>query len=257
MERGDFVAEAPKYYATAIAALISRGGVTETSEASVEDQFYRHWPGLYGATQYFRLPVLKSALSFLAGAGLLVEESDPFGPSLYNRSEDFDARWEELIRQPNTPFNRYGRNNNQSWLLGAIIGVNRTYDELKIDQNDFNEPDREWAPLPIDRGEPAAQKVAEALDRTIELARTDNGYSANLPEERAFVLERLNSVLTKFKEGTSVSWAFVKRNALEPLAVLTRRFADAALGISATAAREALTEWLKSHGQELLKKLLE
>jgi hypothetical protein len=68
------------------------------------------------------------------------------------------------------------------------------------------------------------------------------------PEERDYVLDRLSTLSKKLKEASSTSFAFVKRNGFEPLSILLKRFGPAAIGLVATAAKEALREWLRQKG---------
>jgi hypothetical protein len=52
----------------------------------------------------------------------------------------------------------------------------------------------------------------------------------------------------RLKEASTISVRYLRKYGFEPLGALMRRFKDAAIGIAATAAREALRDWLRRKG---------
>ena len=96
------------------------------------------------------------------------------------------------------------------------------------------------------------KKVTDELEKTIEAAEADNGYAANLPEEKAFVVENLKNAVEKLKTDNSISYAYLKRKVIDTLDILIHRFGPASLGLVAQAARAALFDWLKEIGGKAL-----
>jgi hypothetical protein len=93
--------------------------------------------------------------------------------------------------------------------------VNKALKEQDIKPEEFTKPDAEWEPLPVERTSSKLQKATEELERTIEAAEADNGYAANLPEEKAFVVENLKNAVEKLKTKDSISYGYLKRKAIE------------------------------------------
>ena len=139
------------------------------------------------------------------------------------------------------------------WVREALRRLDREYARQDLQPSDFDvPPEREWEPLPLDRNDPDLQSTIEKIDETVEQVRRDNGYAAHLPEERTYVLETLSALSRKLKEATTTSVPYIRRYALEPLSMLVQRFGKAALGILASAAKEAVKEWLKKRGISIL-----
>lgn len=117
-----------------------------------------------------------------------------------------------------------------------------------IQATDFDQPDREWEPIPLDLSEPELKVAIQAVDEVIELVRADNGYAATIPEERAFVLDGLSVLSTRLKTSETVSVPFIQTYGVDPFMKLVRRFGGTAIELLVAAAREALKEWLKKKG---------
>ena len=80
-------------------------------------------------------------------------------------------------------FQRYGTlgdKGKRSWLNDALDQVAKERERLEVQDSDFDEPDYEWRPIPLDRDEPELQTAIRAVDEIVESVRTDNGYAANL-----------------------------------------------------------------------------
>jgi hypothetical protein len=158
----------------------------------------------------------------------------------------FNARWTETKNQPDTPAFKYNLDpKGEVWLVTAMRSVNKALKEQDIKSDEFTKPDAEWEPLPVERTNSKLQKATEELEKTIAAAEADNGYAANLPEEKAFVVENLKNAVEKLKTGDSISYAYLKRKAIDTLDILIRRFGPASLGLVAQAARSALFDWIK------------
>jgi hypothetical protein len=133
-------------------------------------------------------------------------------------------------------------------LLNIGNAINK---ETKNRTNDIDE----WQPIPIERELEVVEQLTRKLNEAIESIRSDNGYTANQPEERQFVLDGLRAVSKRIKEDTQISVMYVREYALVPLGLVIDRFGKAATGMFAEAARKAIVEWLKQYGIDILKSL--
>ena len=180
-----------------------------------------------------------------------------WSPYLLDKTDTFPAQWTEIKKQPDTPAFKYNLDpNGEAWLVTAMQAVNKALKEQNIKIEEFAKPDAEWEPLPVERTNPKLQKATEALEKTIEAAEADNGYAANVPEERALVVENLKNAVEKLKTADSVSFAYLKRRAINTLDIIISRFGQASLGLVAQAARAALFGWLKEFSGKALHWLL-
>jgi hypothetical protein len=147
-----------------------------------------------------------------------------------------------------TPINNYGRSSTpDSWIKQAPRNLERTRTKLEIRDADFRNEDKEWEPIPLDMAEPSLRTAIDSIDTTISRVSDSNGYAATMPEERAFVLDGLISFSSRLKQAASISRPYL-RIGFERLSMVIRRFGGTALEIVATAAKEALKEWLKKKG---------
>ncbi len=62
-----------------------------------------------------------------------------------------------------------------------------------------------WEPLSLERASPVAQAVEKQIDAAIETVRQDNGYAANHPGERQYVLDQLSMMPKRLKEQTGIA----------------------------------------------------
>jgi hypothetical protein len=132
----------------------------------------------------------------------------------------------------------------------AEIGLKDT--EFSEDSNAPAASDGDWSPIPLDRSDSEQSAALGALEKTVEELRGDNGYATTNPEEKAFVQDKLSAVARRLKDDSQISWMYLNEFALKPLGILIKRFGKAAIGITASAAREALFSWLKSKGLHFL-----
>jgi len=256
MDKGRFVELAPLYYALAVARCVkskawgralSIEGIL--AEYTVPDETDPEAGYCYLSSE----PVLAHALRWLRENDLIVCLDDEFGSSIYESSALWDKRFDEFVEDGTPPFYNYARaSDGDAWLRTALVGVNREFHQLGIANEDFEDPDRQWRPLPLDRADPILQEAISRLDETLEHARSDNGYSANVPEERSYVVQSLSAASRALKEDATTSVPFIRRYVLEPLALLLRRFKGAALGVLAAAAKDAISSFLKERGVEWL-----
>jgi len=117
-------------------------------------------------------------------------------------------------------------------------------------------PDDYWSPIPLERSDSNQADALRAVEKTIEELRGDNGYAATYPEEKAFVQDKLSAVARRLRDDSQISWMYLSEFAFKPLAILIKRFGQAAVGVTASLARETLLSWLKSKGLGFLDEFL-
>jgi hypothetical protein len=79
-----------------------------------------------------------------------------------------------------------------------------------------------------------------------------NGYAANVPGERDYVVRSLKTFRSTLKESVQITGMQIKTFALDPLDMVISRFSGAALELVAGAARDAIVAWLKAKFGALL-----
>lgn len=259
MDKTHFIKAAPAYYALAIAQFFQKTGQRPASRQTIRTHYLDDDPESDPSNPYCFLEkklVFDQAIVLLSRKGVIEVQRDDFGPPVFTPTSQFYLSVSQLEEDQTLPFKKFSElQDREAWLRSALKNLNDTYDNLRIVDVDFDNPDSEWQPLPLERDAPELQAAISKLDETIEQVRGDNGYSTTVPEEKAYVLETLSSASRVLKQATSVSLPFVRRYALEPLQMLIRRFGTAATGIIATAARDALVDFLKQHGIRLLERI--
>jgi hypothetical protein len=240
MERDRLIALAPQYYTIAICAFFDRTDVASSNT-------------VWNNARLENGPVFWRTLEMLVEMQMLTAVKDDFGPPIYKRAPNFEKEWNKLKETPDTPYSRYALDPQSAlWIIAALENVHEALKKQKIKEEDLKKPDAEWEPLPIERQDPKLQKATKELDQTIAAVEADNGYSATLPEERAFVVENLKEATERLKKEDAISYAYLKRKVIDVLDVLIRRFGKAAVGLTAQAARAALFDWLKELGGKML-----
>jgi hypothetical protein len=154
------------------------------------------------------------------------------------------------LTQGDTIFGIYGRmEDGETWLWDALLSINEEAEKLGVTAADFENPDAEWVPIPIDQNDPAVAEVVDKLTQAVEEIRADNGYSATLPQERDHVLEGLSGALEKFKSpAVSAGWV---RVAFERLKIAGRRFGGTLKEATIKGAQAALVDFVKRHMGEV------
>ena len=195
MDKETFLRIAPDYYATAILAHLYRTAASVSrEELSLEYSIADNDGDPEGWFYFKRPPLFEAALKILLQFDIIEVIRDPFGPPIISPHRDLYTKIEEIAKDRNFPLYKYRlTGNGESWLRGALQSLDRTYSELRIRSSDFETPDDEWEPLPLERDDPLLQKTIDSVDATIEKVRSDNGYAANLPEERQYVLDGLSA----------------------------------------------------------------
>ena len=250
MDKAEFISKAPQYYALAIISHLLQE-LTATTKTDIVNSFAQ--PHEDDPDEiYYRVSegrMLDLAIRLLVDRRLVTLELDDFAPPLIVPAEEFRTEWELLYSDAGSlywKYERVGRTKNV-WLREALDNIVREERRLNITDSDFDKPEREWEPIPLDRGSPELAKVVETLEETVKLARNDNGYSIHAPGEQAVVIDGLTSLAARLKEADTIPAIYI-RTGIEHLGRLIRRFGKAGLGIAATLAWEATKDWIKKRG---------
>jgi hypothetical protein len=258
MDKRTFIKEAPVFYALAVAVSMIENHHREVYTQSQLSDIMRQ-PGEAPMRFDFRHPtVFAAGLSILSGAGVVEMATEAFGPTLYRRTPKLTEEWLVGEGGEQIPiFRRYAQIQNLRWLSSALDDVNRRYMQLEMSELDFDEPLGDpWEPLPLDRTDEALIEATVKVDEAIAQIQADNGYAANVPGERDYVLQSLKSFSTALKESAQITGMQIKTFALEPLNAVIKRFKGAALELAAAAAKDAILSWLKVKFGALLTWLL-
>ncbi len=109
-----------------------------------------------------------------------------------------------------------------------------------------------WEPLPLDRQNPALAQAIEKIDELIQAVEQDNGYAANEPDERNFILSALRIGVQALKDQTVIYGMQFQAFIWEPIKKIATRFAPGAIGVLADAAKEGLKEAFKHVAKKIL-----
>jgi hypothetical protein len=254
VEKSYFLKVAPYYYALGIIHHLQNNS-SPTTESKIQQDYAIPDTRDNDEWAYFERELLfDQAVRFLVEHDIITVISDDFGPPILAESEGYYFRWQKLREDRRYPFYKYAlASDGDTWVRQALQALDRQYIALNIQNSDFDDPPEvEWEPLPIDRDDPDLKIAVEKIDDTYEQVRADNGYAAHVPEERAYIMDSLGMVARKLKEASAISLPYLRRYAIDPLSMLIRRFGPSAIGLIATAAKEALKEWLKKRGLFLL-----
>jgi hypothetical protein len=246
MDKKQFVESAPLYYAAAIYRAMREE--SHSSSQSIKDAYrVTDEDDPEGYTLLYVRVLFGAAIDWLKSRDMISIVTDDFGPDIYTVSQTGEAHFNYLSRDPKSPFGKMQlvAASAKGWLDPALRQVNIKFDELKVQAADFENPDAEWRPLPLEKSDAQREQVIEALDNVVQNIEQTNEYAEKLPEEKAHVIAGLTTLATTLRTATSTSLPFIKTYGLDPLAKLLKRFAGAALETTISVARLALTEWLK------------
>lgn len=190
MDKAEFIRLAPLYYALAIVLKFARSGGPFTQQSIADDYTIEIEGGSPedAACLVENSNIWDRAIKWLVERDVLVAFTDPFGPPVYKKGDTFDSQINDLFAST-APFETARASGDPSrWTFQALRRVYEEEIRLGVRPSDFEEPDREWAPLPLDRDQPALQTAIACLDQTITEVEQSNGYASEYPEERNFVL---------------------------------------------------------------------
>jgi hypothetical protein len=254
MDKAEYVARAPIYYALAIAVALAR-----SSGPMPEFKLKSRFPHIddtnpheeESGTLLDRWMIWERAVGWLVARNMVKIKHDPFGPPIFSMGEDFHEQWNELILDEELPFSTFkAADESDDWLVPALYSIENHFVNMDMKAEDFDNPDAEWTPIKVDSEDPGVKKAVSTLEDIIEEVRSDNGYSSTHPHERDHVLEGLQGALDKFK-SSSISPGYV-RIAIERLRTLGRRFGGTLKEAGIAAAKAALIEFAKKHFGEFL-----
>lgn len=252
MDKGRFLEIAPQYYALAIAYYFndrdSYSATVEQISERLEGELSQIGEVNVGGL-LMNVALCDMALKWLTIRGLVRVIEDDFAPTTIVRTVNFRARYIEACSEFDSPFEKFGiLKSSTAWLRDALLQVEALADKFGVSSADYEALDNEWTPLLIDREEPEFTAALQKVEEAVEEIRSDNGYAATFPDERDFVLERLSALVNRLRNASSISFAYVKRNGLDTLSRLVRRFVGAAKELAFAAAREAVKDWLRKRG---------
>jgi hypothetical protein len=250
MDKVDFIRIAPTYYYAAVATSLRRN-VGHFTIKSLQDEYSPH-----GEDYLRHEELIKFALDKLVVEGAISELSDPFGDSLYQKTELFDQVIQGIEADSSGPYykNKTAKNSNE-WMRGALFRVNDQYQSLGIRPEDFTivVPD-DWSPIQINPNDQIVRDAVHKLQQATTAIEQDNGYAATFSEERDYVVQDLKSGLDKLKSDT-VSIGVVRRTVVA-LQRASFRFANTVKGQMIDGALAAVKDVIKHHIGTALEYLL-
>jgi hypothetical protein len=248
-ERARFIEIAPQYYAVAIISYFQDRDHRSTTAVSLVEALQSEWStlGIIPVGLLETPPIFWKSVDWMVSQDLIRLIDDEFAPTMLLRNPGFKEKVTELTKVQNTPFQKFADlNDDQMWLTGVLFELEKRAQEFGVTERDFKQVDQEWAPIPLDRAEPELQTAIARLDEVVEAVRSDNGYAANLPEERAFVLDGLTVFATRLKSSDTISVPFLQTYGVANIAKLIKRFGTAAVGVLAMSALEGIKGWIKT-----------
>jgi len=131
-----------------------------------------------------------------------------------------------------------------------IANGDAVIDEIaSLDANFFTAQERmdtdEWAPLEIDRTDPAYLEALSSVEEAIETIRQDNGFAATRPREREGILRVLQEGLIWLKEKVPTQ-SILQTTLVSPLRWVSSVFGNAIVGEAAKKAAQKLLDFLST-----------
>ncbi len=249
MEKAEFIRIAPAYYELAVVlALQSKPGyvpefdirrmytIHPDDAADPEDNYC-----LVGNSDLFRI-----AIQNLVEKQVIEALLDPFGPSQFKEGDGLGDYLAEQRKNAASPFYKAEASGDVDWWLkDALHGLDSVANRIGITPQDFQDPEGDWAPIPLDRADVRVQNAIEQVDQTIAHVEQNNGYGTAYPEEKRFVLDNLKLLSDTLKNAASTSITYIKTHGLNALQKLQERFGTALIGEAAKEASKALWTLIK------------
>lgn len=248
MDKSDFIRLAPAYYeAAVIFAFKDEHGFIP--EFRLRSKYHERHPDSSDPEDGFSLvgdeELLQLAMQNLVRKNVVVALRDPFGPSQFKEGDGLNAYMDEARADTNSPiYKGEASGDADQWLRLALNKLSDIGNDLRISPKDWERPDRDWEPIPLDRDEPILKEAIASLDETIAEIEQSNGYASEHPEERNYVVDNLKLLSNKLKSAASTSAAYVRSHGLNVLQKVADKFSGAAMGEAAKATLKALGEWL-------------
>jgi hypothetical protein len=264
MDRETFLKLAPEYYMLALYIHFQYPREYYTDVGWTEDLSFRDDDADATICYVENAALREEAVRLMLKHGAISVIDDPFGPTIWQKTDYLDKISEQLESSPTSVFFRAKASGDpRSWLFAALQKLNLTADELRVTNDDFasnavadftaqtyntgvkEQPVDEWAPITIDQANPEVAEATKQLNAATEAIEQDNGYSATYPQERDAVVSDLKGGLEKLKSGV-VSAGWLRRTAIA-LKTVSVRFAGTVKGQTIDGAMLALKEVVKSH----------
>jgi hypothetical protein len=264
MDKQTFLNLAPEYYMLALYMHLQQHSDYYT-DASWTKDFSYYDEDAEATVCYVENAALRAeALRLLGKHGAIQVIEDPFGPTIWQKTDALEDLSDQLETSPASVFFRARVSGDpKGWLYAALQKLNLTADELKVTSADFQQTPMgdftlkatvevkdaesvdEWAPITIDQTNPAVAEATKQLGAATDAIERDNGYSVTHPQERDAVVGDLKGGLEKLKSGV-VSIGWLRRTAIA-LKTASVRFANTAKGQTIDGAMLALKEVVKLH----------
>jgi len=273
MNKQTFLNLAPEYHMLALYIHLQHPAEYYTDTGWTNDFSYRDEDA--DATICFveNAALRAEAVRLMVKQGALSVIEDPFGPTIWQKTDKLEDLSDQLEASPASVFFRARASGDpRSWLTSALHKLNLAADGFGITDLDFRTtpifeftleaiaevqdavPVDEWAPITIDQANPAVAEATKQLNAATEAIAEDNGYSVTHPQERDAVVQDLKGGLEKLKSGVvSVGW--LKRTAVA-LKTASIRFVGTLKGQTIDGAMLALKEVVKSHVGHLIEQFI-
>jgi hypothetical protein len=258
MDKAMFLNIAPEYYMLALFIHFEYPQGYYTDEGLVKDFTYvsdDQEEYCYVENSALR----REALRLLQKHNAVNVIDDPFGPTIWQRGEEYDRLEDALQNSPVSAFFKARvSGDRRGWLNKALESVNRTARELNVTEPDFQTPPEaegpdEWTPITISQSEPEVSNAVMQLQAATEAIEQDNGYAVAHPQERDLVVYDIKGGLAKLKSETiSIGWV---RRTVGALKIASGRFANTLKGQTIDGALMALKELVKTHMSSALEHL--
>jgi hypothetical protein len=144
----------------------------------------------------------------------------------------------ELLRKT-SPIHHFEQNGENS--LVRVAGLNSPF----MTEEERRTLDDDWHPIEIDRDDPVYLDAEKALDEAITTIEQDNEFAANMPEERAGILQTMRDGLDWLKTKTPTKQQ-LKTLLLSPLNWLIANFSKTVTAEVAKKAAEKLWALINS-----------
>jgi hypothetical protein len=262
MDRETFLNLAPEYYMLALYIHFQYPKEYYTDAGWTKDFSYRDDDADATICYVENAALREEAVRLMRKHGAIKIIQDPFGPTIWQKTDYLDELSEQRESSPASVFFRAKASGDPKvWLFAALQKLNLTAEELRVTSNDFlaeavadftagafkteGEPVDEWAPITIDQANSTVAEATKQLNAATEAIAQDNGYSATHPQERDAVVQDLKGGLEKLKSGV-VSLGWLRRTA-SALRTASGRFANTIKGQTIDGAMLALKEVVKTH----------
>src|SRR5437016_3273481 len=152
MDKAEYVAKAPIYYALAIAVALERSTVPmpDFKIKGLFPNIEENNPHEEG-TLLDRWMIWERAVGWLVARNMIKIKNDPFGPPIFSQGPNFGEQWNELILNEELPFSTYqAAGGSDDWLVPALHSLENHFVNMDMKPEDFDNPDAEWTPIEID-----------------------------------------------------------------------------------------------------------